>query len=54
MVGDIGADLLDLCSRSDGWDELLEIFLESSRILNVEEDEVLSALRDTETIRKKR
>lgn len=51
MVRNVIAHLLDLGRRRDSRDELLEVTFERSHILNVEEDEVLRAFRDTESIK---
>ena len=48
QVGDLRARAADIPGRRDSGDELLEIMLEVLDVGDVEEEEVLEALRDTE------
>lgn len=48
MVGDFLAHLLHISSCGDSWDQLLQVSLEARNINDVEKDEVLKALRNTQ------
>ena len=50
MVIDVVAELLDVGSRSDGRNQLLEVVLEGADILDVEKEKVFSTLGESETM----
>ena len=50
VVIDFTAHLLNVCGCGDGRDEILQVFLEFLNIMDNEEQEILKALRDTQTV----
>ena len=48
MVVDFTAHLLNIGGRGDGRDQVFQVFLEACDIGDIEEQEVLTTLRDTQ------